>query len=576
MRKSVFILSIHALCAIVLLAAQVLLAEVSATFTATVGSESVFPIALQGDSVEFWLEDMEIEVTGLPDNEYCIANVENINYSWQVNENVYGSGSQATVNSAAPGGTPTGHDTLETLGVHKIAFSGAGNVDVFYEVNAGLVHLEVPVCLYAEANFGIAKLILVTPHGDPINNAYPATGPYDGVPTCNEFSFDKSRPNGVLGIRLMAEVQPLEIRQYFNVGDVSFTIDSVGNAAPSYSASRWSPEPDVVWRRYILCDATIIGLPASNSDFGLKTARMYYKGSLVAENNYEVFYDREATNHPYCSTCSNCENWYYYWKQAFMEKYPSIVPNMRYAGPETHENLDWANGITPAMLDWIYDTPQSNNEDRMDKTLILIGINAYGEKTNLQYNETLTGIDTFFSTIFHELKHVDQISRADDYLWSYNGVPSGTNGADSFRYGWSWNTSETRHGRPWQPHNHWAIGGDGKWGKQNFDDDFDNDFDNAAPVPKVINNIGILELGQGGDDICLENTSVPNSDWPKGWEIYDFSPYNGRDNHNMPLYGFAEREAIKAADDNVRQNENARFDWGAPGKNHGTINNYND
>lgn len=316
MRKSVFILSIHALCAIVLLAAQVLLAEVSATFTATVGAESDFPIALQGDSVEFWLEDMEIEVTGLPDNEYCIANVENISYTWMVNENVYGSGSQATVNSAAPGGTHTGHDTLETLGVHKIAFSGAGNVDVFYEANnAGIVHLGFPISCYAEANFGIAKLILVTPHGDPVNQPYAATGPYDGVPTCNEFFFDSST-NGVLGMRLMAEVQPLEIRQYFNVGDVSFTIDSVGNAAPSYSASRWSPEPDVVWRRYILCDATIIGLPANNSDFGLKTARMYYKGSLVAENNYEVFYTATANNHPSCTLCLNCPNWFYYYKQA--------------------------------------------------------------------------------------------------------------------------------------------------------------------------------------------------------------------------------------------------------------------
>ena len=396
------------------------------------------------------------------------------------------------------------------------------------------------------------------------------------MPTCNEFFFDSSS-NGVLGMRLMAEVQPLEIRQYFNVGDVSFTIDSVGNAAPSYSASRWSPEPDVVWRRYILCDATIIGLPANNSDFGLKTARMYYKGSLVAENNYEVFYAREATNHPPCSTCSNCENWYYYWKQAFMQKYPDITLNMRYN--DTHEVLQNRCGVTPAMYDWVYDTPQSNNEDRMDKTLILIAPCAFGYSSNLKFNETLTGIDTFFSTIFHELKHVDQIWRADMFLWFHNGVLGGTNNNDSFRYGWSWNTSFTRNGRPWQPHNHWAIGLDGKWGIPNSDDDSDNYTDNAAPVPKVTNNIGILELGQGGihcDDICLENLSETNSDWPDGWEIYDFSPYNGRDNYNMPLYGFAEREAVKAADDNVRQNDNARLDWGAPGKNHGTINNYND
>ena len=58
-----------------------------------------------------------------------------------------------------------------------------------------------------------------------------------------------------------------------------------------------------------------------------------------------------------------------------------------------------------------------------------------------------------------------------------------------------------------------------------------------------------------------------DEDWPDTWPTYDFFPYN-----NGGLLDPAEREACKASDDNVRENDHAALDWGNPGKNHGILN----
>ena len=99
MRKSVFLLSIHVLCAVVLLAAQGLCAEIRATFTATVSCNVSPEVELVTGYLEFWLDDVEFEVTGLPDNEYYIVETEVESISWQVNSNVYGEGAHAYVHS---------------------------------------------------------------------------------------------------------------------------------------------------------------------------------------------------------------------------------------------------------------------------------------------------------------------------------------------------------------------------------------------------------------------------------------------------------------------------------------------
>ena len=154
-----------------------------------------------------------------------------------------------------------------------------------------------------------------------------------------------------------------------------------------------------------------------------------------------------------------------------------------------------------------------------------------------------------------------QISRADAYLWSRNGVLSGTNGADSFRYGWSWKA-------PF--HNHWSPGIDGGWGNTGCDDDGDGIYDNASPIPfNMQNPLIVVPFEPGcGDDVNLSDVNWQNR--PSAWGNWITQPpYN---NIRSPI----EREAVKAANDAMNEHKYARQDWGNPGKNHGTQNKWDD
>ena len=123
-----------------------------------------------------------------------------------------------------------------------------------------------------------------------------------------------------------------------------------------------------------------------------------------------------------------------------------------------------------------------------------------------------------------------------------------------FRYGWSWNKPQ---------HNHWAKGPDGAWGKANIDDDNDNNLDNARPVPLETNPP--FEPGQHDD----ENLTYSRyKDWPKIRLSFPGALYIDK--------GPIEGEAIQAANSAMNEHKYASYDWGNPGKNHGTVNTWND
>ncbi|MBR5837422.1 MAG: hypothetical protein IKZ84_02675, partial [Victivallales bacterium] len=247
-------------------------AEVNATFTATVCPDSGLPIALLGETSEFWLEDMEIDVTGLPDNEYCIVDTEVESVSWQVASNVYGEGAHAYVHSLPPGqnggnGNTGNHDTLVNYGMYQIQFTGSAMVSWWLADNggyhlAGQKHapLQVP-----PKDFGNVWFMFRNPNGDPVNA--PDSTSMVGV---NEFTFDDSNP-GELRIHLISEIYPDEIRPYFPGNLISYTVDGIAGSDLSYSSIIWYPP-----YTYHSCYAYFEVLPASNSEFGRKTARMFY------------------------------------------------------------------------------------------------------------------------------------------------------------------------------------------------------------------------------------------------------------------------------------------------------------
>ena len=358
MKKSVFILSIHTLCAIVLLVAQGLYAEVRATFTATVSCNVSPEVELVTGYLEFWLDDVEFEVTGLPDNEYYIVQLMGDDIHWYVSDDVYGNGSMATIFSEEalpdpdpdpdpdPGDSPDAivpdddnlmkgfdskckevnlrennrdgnHDTLYGPQMFTITFSGVGYYQIGYLEN-GVERLSAPVAVpltartrnaVVEKRSGFFEITLVTPSGDPVNT------PRSSGTGQNEFTFDDSNP-GVLSINLEASVNPVEVANYLT-NAVDFCVSEVGNALPSYSSV------SVNLNGNLACTATITGLPFSNSDFGKKLAMVGFRGSIRDLKIYEVFFSKYANNHPICLDCPECPNWFYYWKKGGVCDIPS-------------------------------------------------------------------------------------------------------------------------------------------------------------------------------------------------------------------------------------------------------------
>jgi hypothetical protein len=194
-------------------------------------------------------------------------------------------------------------------------------------------------------------------------------------------------------------------------------------------------------------------------------------------------------------------------------------------------------GRVPAMTDWTYNAVPS-------KTRIEIGSGHPTKGKPYGIGEEVSGIDCYISAVIHEEKHVAQIAAADALL--------PTNGADSFRFGWSWR----------QPaHNHWTNGPDGQWGVAGIDDDGNGTVDDAAVAFP-------FELGQG-DDVCLNRIYASGyNNWPNAWTL----PVGRYGPPLTPIEG----EAVKASDDAMNENDYASQDWGNPGKNHKTINKWDD
>ena len=363
---------------------------------------------------------------------------------------------------------------------------------------------------HATTTLYFVNVELTNPTGDPV--AAPAEDK-------NEFTFDTGSP-GKLKIDFKAKVTPDEIPAADGIKDlVKFMVDAIGASVLKWDLANPSGAASVDGTT-LVAKAIFEGLPNDNSHFGKKKAAMRRSTGVKDETTIEVFFDRDAKNHP--GGQAGSPNWYHYWSQVLGAGY-----DLKYGGAGTG-----AGAEVKGMTEWKYTVAPN-------KTRITVYDPAAGKGKSYGVGKLFSGIDRFFGTVFHEGKHVDQIARADAL------VPS--HGNDSFRYGWAWN----------QPtHNHWKEGPDMEWGVAGFDDDGNGITDDAAPTPP-------FEPGNG-DDETLDHAIW--FWWPKAW------PLPSPNNAPHPV----ESEAVNFSDANHDENKRARDDWGNPGKNHKTLDTYND
>ena len=225
-----------------------------------------------------------------------------------------------------------------------------------------------------------AKVEFVTPAGDPVKD------PVDGGDGQNEFTFSTANP-GVLTINLKARVTPVAAAALM-VNDCRFGVEAVGNSKMEWSKDNKGGKAAFVGG-FLTATVKFIGLPEKNDAFGKKIAMLLWNGRKCDEENYEVFFPKNETNHPCTPSNSNWPNWMFYWLQT-VEPLGSPAPNFVYGASS-------------------YFTPGT-------KTITLSDGDAGSYDAPYGANNTLCGIDNFAWTVIHESQHYkDWLD-----LWSNN------------------------------------------------------------------------------------------------------------------------------------------------------------
>jgi hypothetical protein len=170
---------------------------------------------------------------------------------------------------------------------------------------------------------------------------------------------------------------------------------------------------------FITATAIYTRLPQNNSDFGLKKARVKHGGSNAGEAKFEVFFDRDAKNHPGAGAGSD-PNWFFYWGQV--------------AGGTT----DLAYGGRISTRFGYYD--YNGSDGHLDKCIIYETVVKQDNPTGPKGK---AGMDCFGQTATHERKHYQQF-HASGFPVS-NGVPVWTASMDTDT-DWLSDSYEDSHG----------------------------------------------------------------------------------------------------------------------------------
>ena len=137
----------------------------------------------------------------------------------------------------------------------------------------------------------------------------------------NEFCFDDESKK--LEIRLEVGIRPQPddskvAANLLNGKTGTFTLEKLrrpcGSGVPTWSSGNAALSKKVKAKNGVFsATATYSGYPVDNDGFGKYQAKFSGCGvELTAE--YEVFFPMKGTNHPFCTKCPGCPNWFFYWK----------------------------------------------------------------------------------------------------------------------------------------------------------------------------------------------------------------------------------------------------------------------
>lgn len=243
----------------------------------------------------------------------------------------------------------------------------------------------------------VVQVNLVTPGGDPVSE------PSDSGDGQNEFTYSSDTP-GVLTMNLKARVRP-SVAAAEVAGVCKFRVDSIGSSVRAWAASNPAGRT-VASGDSLVATVTFTGLPKVNSDFGKKVASITFDGIPCDEKDYEVFFPKEAKNHPLGQPDS--PNWFYYWKQGNV---CSIPAKARYESrPGVYGSWSKADGLV--LCD---SAAQSDNSSRNVSARIYVTNWVYEIRHHsaplADVNDSSSGIagEAYYVTnVVGQIKMVDQ------------------------------------------------------------------------------------------------------------------------------------------------------------------------
>jgi hypothetical protein len=230
----------------------------------------------------------------------------------------------------------------------------------------------------------------VTPKGSPVSAADDSG---DGK---NEFTYSTAS-TGVLTMDLKMLVKPagcLAATPYKGQklkDRCKFILPQVSGSTFAWDPLHTDGKPTVTGDN-LICKATFTTLPANNSDFGAKQAEFQRDGAIITnKGDFEVFFPRDATNHPGTSAGSD-PNWFYYWKDGGVCGIPGT------ALYDSTASFGYTLPGTDSILRLGPDAPTTNTGPET-----YVGAAPYGSVT---VTGTGKGIKCVAETITHELHHL--------------------------------------------------------------------------------------------------------------------------------------------------------------------------
>ena len=266
-------------------------------------------------------------------------------------------------------------------------------------------------------NVKLALITFITPAGDPVLSPVDAGTSPESIPDgANEFTFS-NEPTGIITLTLKASVPGISSLPAAEQTKFTFEVDAIGNSTFAWDAANPQGRPSVSGD-FITATATFTGLPQNNSDFGLKKARLKYDAANVGEAIFEVFFPRDATNHPLGQAGS--ANWFYYWQEGNVCGIPSDAIY-------DATNPGWF-GWTQADQDSILRLCPSAPTIGGEQLTLTSAINIPGSDPPATYGSISVraggkGIQCVAETIEHELYHITMYADLGNKLdWDSDGV----------------------------------------------------------------------------------------------------------------------------------------------------------